>query len=78
MYAYINSKRNVKEAIRVLEDESGQRVVDTKDICNLLNKQFGSVFIRESDGELPQFKSMTNARLRAEHVTTVITREKVA
>jgi hypothetical protein len=61
-----------------LEDESGQRVVDTKDICNLLNKQFGSVFIRESDGELPQFKSMTNARLRAEHVTTVITREKVA
>ena len=25
MYAYINSKRNTKEAIRVLNDESGQR-----------------------------------------------------
>jgi len=77
VYAYINSKRNTKEAIRVLEDESGQQVVERNDICNLLNKQFGSVFIREGDGQLPAFKSRTNARLHAESVATAISREKV-
>ena len=77
MYAYSNSKRNAKEAIRVLEDESGQRVVERKDICNVLNKQFGSVFIREVDRELPEFESRTNARLHAENIASAITREKV-
>jgi len=60
-----------------LEDESGQRVVERKDICNLLNRQFGSVFINESDGELPAFELRTNTRLHAENVAATITREKV-
>ena len=68
VYAYINSKRNTKEAIRVLEDESGQRVVERKDICNMLNKQFGSIFIRENDEELPQFTSRTTVRRYAENL----------
>ena len=59
-----------------MEDESGQRVVERKDICNLLNRQFGSVFINESDGELPAFELRTNTRLHAENVAVAITREK--
>jgi len=77
VYAYINSKRNTKEAIKVLEDGSGQRVVERKDICDMLNRQFGSVFIREGDGELPVFESRTDARLHAENVAASMTREKI-
>jgi hypothetical protein len=43
----------------------------------MLNIQFSSVFIRESDEKLPEFKSRTNVRLQAEKVAAVITREKV-
>jgi len=35
VYAYIKSKRNKKEAIRVLDDESGQRVVESSVVIHL-------------------------------------------
>ena len=43
----------------------------------MLNRQFGSVFIREGDGELPVFESRTDARLHNENVAASMTREKI-
>jgi len=78
IFAYINSKRDMKEAIRILEDESGKRVVEKKEICDVLNRQFSSVFIHEEDGNLPAFQSRTDARLNMESVAAVMTKERIA
>jgi len=77
VYAYFNSKRTTKEAIRVLEDESGQRVVERKDICDVLNRQFSSVFTLEDDDEFPAIQPRSETRLNAETVASVITKEKI-
>ena len=66
----------MKEAIRVLEDELGQRFVERKDVCDVLNRQFSSVFTRE--GELPAFNSRTDARLNMEWVAAVMITVKIA
>jgi hypothetical protein len=43
-YSYINSRQKVKEQIRGLRNKDGEIVKTPKEIANILNKQFESVF----------------------------------
>ena len=54
LYAYVNSKKVVKENIRALNDENGKKVEDPAEIVRILNHQFKSVF-EVDNGEKPEF-----------------------
>ena len=44
IYAYVNSKKVVKDKKRVLNDENGKKIEDPAEIVKILNNQFKSVF----------------------------------
>ena len=48
----MNSKKTVKDSIRALNDEIGNRVEDPGEIVKILNNQFKSVF-ELNNGEVP-------------------------
>ena len=52
VYSYMNSKKTVKDSIRALNDEIGNRVEDPGEIVKILNNQFKSVFELDN-GEVP-------------------------
>ena len=54
IYAYVNSKKVVKDKKRVLNDENGEKIEDPAEIVKILNNQFKSVF-EVDNGERPEF-----------------------
>ena len=54
LYAYLNSKKIIKDNIRALNDEGGKKVEDPAEIVKILNNQFRSVF-EVDNGERPVF-----------------------
>lgn len=58
VYSYINSKKAVKDNIRALNDEMGNRVEDQSEKVKILNNQFKSVF-EIDNGEVPDVSSLT-------------------
>jgi hypothetical protein len=54
IYSYINSKREIKDDIRAIKDNSGIITEDKCEIVNILNNQFRSVFV-EDNGLFPVF-----------------------
>ena len=54
LYAYVNSKKVIKDNIRALNDENGIKVEDPAEIVRILNNQFKYVF-EVDDGENPEF-----------------------
>ena len=54
IYAYVNSKKAVKDNIRALNDENGKKIEDPAEIVKILNNQFKSVF-EVDNGERPEF-----------------------
>lgn len=54
LYAYVNSKKVIKDNIRVLNDENGIKVEDPAEIVRILNNQFKYVF-EVDNGEKPEF-----------------------
>ena len=51
-YAYVNSKKNVKSSVGPLIHE-GVKTDDPKEMANILNKYFASVFVEEDTENLP-------------------------
>ncbi|CAF1064320.1 unnamed protein product [Brachionus calyciflorus] len=62
-YSYVNSKTNVKTHIRTLIDSDGQNVTDPFEICQILNKQFESVFNKSDETVIPPMEARTNKSL---------------
>ena len=51
---------NENEQKRVLQKENGELVAAKCEINEILNKQFKSVFSKETQYPLPEFKTRTN------------------
>ena len=63
IHCYIRNKLEVKEQIRVLKDKEGKLVADSKEIAEMLNAQFKSVFSQETLEPLPDFKTRTKVSI---------------
>ncbi len=60
LFAYVNSRQTVKSNIDSLRDADGSVKTNKKEIVEILNKQFASVFSKEDPlAELPEFKKRT-------------------
>jgi hypothetical protein len=53
----MNTKKVVKDNIRALNDKTGKRVEDPREIVKILNNQFKSVFEKDN-GEIPDVSVM--------------------
>ena len=60
IYAYVNSKKVVKDKKSVLNDENGKKIEDPAEIVKILNNQFKSVF-EVDNGERPEFSRLKRA-----------------
>ena len=63
---------DVKEQIRAIKDDEGELTVDKLEIADILNRHFGSVFIKEPSGSLPGFENSTNVCFGIKRVHTKI------
>ena len=55
LFVYANAQRSCRATIASLLNSSGEVVTDGSAMAEVLNKQFQSVFVTESDAELPEF-----------------------
>ena len=62
LYKYLNSQQVLKESIRSLNKSDGELTQDRKEIANLLNKNFQSVFVDEDEGILASFEVKENLK----------------
>jgi Fe2+ transport system protein B len=58
LYSYINQKQTQKEAIKALQSDN-LICTDKKQIANILNNHFHSIFSQDSDREIPPIHSRT-------------------
>ena len=57
VHSYMKSQKTVKDSIRALNDERGNRVDDPNEIVKILNNQFKSVF-EVDNGEVPNINEI--------------------
>ena len=53
LYAYVRSKKNVRDKVGPLEDNAGNKITQGCLIAEELNMHFSSVFTREDTSSLP-------------------------
>jgi hypothetical protein len=59
LYSYVKKKQNVKPQLRGLKKYAGQQITDGKIMAEMLNDQFKSVFISETNTIMPTFEDRT-------------------
>ena len=74
---YIKSKSKSKNGIGPLKSSSGALITDEKDMAEMLNKFFASVFTKEDISSIPVRESETEIRLENVTFTTSKIREKI-
>ena len=55
-FRYVNSKLTVRPEISQMQNELGHLVDNDKDICSILGKYFNSVYIPQSNDEMPNME----------------------
>ena len=80
-YAYVNSKTKTKERIGPLLDSSGSQTNDSKEMSEILNKYFASVFTVEDLNNMPTADTRVSQKHSEERTqvleTVLITEDKV-
>jgi hypothetical protein len=62
VYAYVNSKTNIKDSIRALKDKDEKIITDGPQIANILNNYFGSVFCERDLSNILTCENKTNTK----------------
>ena len=70
LFAYVNSRRRARIGIDSMTGKDGVSTVDKKEIANILNAHFKSVFSFQADSELPVFEQRTQATLSDLEIST--------
>ena len=77
-FKYVNSKLTVRPEISALIDENGQTVFDVKEMCNISNKYFHSVFNKPSNNsELPEMEQICDEDIESIDVTAELVKKKL-
>ena len=74
------SKQDVKEHVRAVLNKNKELVTNRKEMAQVLNEQFGSVFVVEPDGkddELPKFEYRTHTQFKATDILKNLSREEI-
>ncbi len=56
LFKYVNSRKNKKQHIKAIRDSNGEITNDSNKIVEIFNNQFESVFVKEGEGDLPNFE----------------------
>jgi len=76
-FKYVNSKLTVRPEISALRNENGEIVHEDKEMSNIFNMYFHSVFTRPTKEELPEMENLCNESIRDINVTPEMVRDKL-
>ena len=68
-FRYVNSKLTVRPEISQMQNELGDLVDNDKDICSILGKYFNSVYIPQSNDEMPDMEILCDKQIREMEIT---------
>ena len=77
-FKYVNSKLTVKHEIVALKNENGEMKFDDKELCNISNRYFHSVFNIPIEGEqLPDLDKMCNVNIGSINISQDLIKSKL-
>ena len=77
-FKYVNSKLTVKQEIVALKNENGEMKFDDKDLCDISNRYFHSVFNIPIEGEqLPEMERLSNNNISDINITPEMVKAKL-
>ena len=77
-FKYVNSKLTVKHEIVALKNENGEMKFDDKELCNISNRYFHSVFNIPIEGEqLPDLDKMCNVNIGGINISQDLIKSKL-
>jgi hypothetical protein len=76
LHAHVRSKQRVHDLIRSIETADGETTVEHDVICMTLNDYFNSVFVQETDAELPVFENRTDLECKLDETIFATILEK--
>ena len=68
-HAYVRSKTSIKEEVMALRGEDGTLTASLSETCQLLNKEFEKVFVRDDNQPIPATKEFNGVKLTTCAVT---------
>ena len=68
-FRYVNSKLTVRPEISQMQNDLGHLVDNDKDICSILGKYFNSVYIPQSNDEMPDMEILCDNQIREMKIT---------
>ena len=77
-FKYVNSRLTVRPEITAMKGENGQQLEDDKGISETLAKYFNSVYLPQSQEEMPDMQNLTNVQIGALIITREMVREKTS
>ena len=76
-FKYVKSKLTVRPEITAMKGENGQQLEDDKGISETLAKYFNSVYLPQSQEEMPDMQNLTNAQIGVLLITREMVRVKL-
>ena len=76
-FKYVNSRLTVRPEITTIKNENGQQLENDKDICEVIAKYFNSVYLPQTEEEMPEMQNQTEAEIGTIKVTLELVRDKL-
>ena len=76
-FKYVKSKLTVRPEITAMKGENGQQLEDDKGISETLAKYFNSVYLPQSQEEMPDMQNLTNVQIGVLLITREMVRERL-
>ena len=76
-FKYVNSRLTVRPEITTIKNEFGQQLENDKDICEVIAKYFNSVYLPQTDEEMPEMQNQTEAEIGTIKITIELVRDKL-
>ena len=78
IYRYVKQNEPVRDYTRAILNSSNEVTTDRIEIANVLNTKFKSVFVKETNFQMPSFPRQTDSVLSSCAITIEDVREKLA
>ena len=76
-FKYVNSKLTVRPEITAIKGDDGQLKENDADICEAIAKYFNTVYLPQSNEEMPDMQNMTEAIISSVNITRDMVKDKL-
>ena len=76
-FKYVNSKLTVRPEITAIKGDDGQLKENDADICEAIAKYFNTVYLPQSNEEMPDMQNMTEAVISSVNITQDMVKDKL-